>query len=403
MLFLLLIGLLVAVLLVVLWSRSKSGSVGRRADDHVKCESEQPHLTKADDAIADFQPSPPTPPTVSAPAEATATGHIFDHVTNAPIQLDISPDGLEVALLHDETDVTIFDAVTGKALQTWRGVCPPEWLKNAYPDFYLSCAARRLFAPRCLKTEGETSPYIIVDFGAGEIGVIDEEETGEEALMEGDLSADGRWFVGFPAYSKEQIVFDLERRERGGFGDVKLEAAGWPQAFIAANGLRFAFRNGDEDFGDVDDMHVWRRTDDDADAYRGPDLTVSCDSPAQSAVFSPNGEHLLVIGEDGDLTIAACESGEQCSVAVFPAYTDVPGDGPIIHGLALKNGGVQAVAGILRPNPYFCLVDLERGVISKTIEVEAATVSQSQMSIDGSFALVLEDDGNIQRIDLNFE
>ncbi len=345
---------------------------------------EQPEILPPDAAEADAAPLD----------DAYAALRPFERVATACAILDISPDGREAMALHDGNAITIYDVCSGKAVKTWRDICPPEWIGHLGEDACFSCAGRRLFWGW---SEDDRHLNILIDLEKGEVTRIYDTADGEQAIMSAAMSADGRFVFATACYSKEHPVFDLDRARAvgedegggGGFGDYVLEPGTiLPEIALTPDGRYGAFEIGDGDVQvivrgdepeDFSDLPTW--------AWPNYDehMRVSGDDVADRLAFSDDGAFLLVLERDGGMILADLEAEDY---RLLKPFGDSLGDAPVCLALTWVRGRQAAIVEILEPTPRLIRIDLDAGEIDAEWPVTADMLQRLRVSPTGELALI---------------
>ena len=408
----------------VVWRLMKPGvddSAGAPTENFVAPEVRETERRAAHEArFRPYTPPPPQTPTVlHAPAPdppADLAGlRAFARVADNVGVLDISPDGREAMALHDDASITVYDVASGAPIQTWRDVCPAQWIREMDSSSCFSCAARRLFLGWNVDAGSEN---VVIDLSGRKVARVYAAEDGQDSMQTGAMSADGRFVAGHVTYGKSHPAFDLDHVEAyddeenyGGFGDYPLAFGNlWPATAIARDGRWFAYDQGD---GDV---YVMERDDEPEGldpfpqwGWPGYDLhmSVSGDDTPDLLDFDDAGERLLVVENDGGLVVADLAAKDFRLLKPFAASgpqaeavgESVP-DGFRCTGARWVNGRRQAILDIVRPEPAFVLVDLDDGGIVRTWPAAVETVEQAIVSRTGGFALIPGDGGAIRVLPL---
>lgn len=352
-------------------------------------------------------PPPPEAPRLVPPADAAldaafAEFRAFDRVANDCAILDISPDGREAMVLHDENAITIYDVPSGKPIKTWRDICPPEWTDYFGHAACFSCAGRRLFWNW---EEDYRYVAILIDLDKGEVTRMHDTADGEQMIASAAMSADGRFVFGMSCYSKAHPVFDLDRPHAveadegggGSFGDYVLEQPNfWPAVALSPDGRFGAFEIGDGDLQviergaepeDFSALETWEWP-----TYH-EHMVVSGDDDAVRLAFSDDGAFLLVVERDGGLIVADLEAEDY---RLLKPFGDTLGDNPKFWTVTWIGGQTAAIIEILSPEPRLARVDLAGGEIGAEWPVTEDTLQRLHVSPTGEFALLNCPDGVIR-------
>ena len=231
-------------------------------------------------------------------------------VEGRPSGYDISPDGAELLVLHGADCATLFDIASGKGVKSWTGITPPEWSGAGGELTALSCAGRRMIM--CV---GEYPGEVVsIELEAGEARLLEDigEEYGEATATTAMISGDGRYAVHFMVYSKGHSVFDLELQSSWFFGDFILEADGSePRAAISSDGSVFVVEG-------IYGLALARLGRPPSPSTEGPEYWPSygeenealCEDVSDAMRFSPDNKHLVIVGDEGKVTICELKSGE---------------------------------------------------------------------------------------------
>ncbi len=348
------------------------------------------------------EPSPLTTPSdwTPPPELAELTGlRAFQRVADDCAMLDISPDGREVMALHDDASITIFDVASGRAIKTWRDICPPEWLEYLGESCVFSCAGRRIFLGWEIGNTG-ASENVLIDLEKREVTRLYEAEDGQDAIMCAAISADGGYAVGFVTYGESHPAFDLGAPMAGEFGDLVLEPGTiWPEVVMSRDGRWFAFDQG------AGDVYVMERAGepeslDAPGPLGGPDygehMVVSGDDRPDQMDFDETGERLLVLEGDGGLIVVDLAARDFRLLKPFPVFDE----SPVFLGVTWINGRDQAILEMVRPESKLILVDLAEGAIVREWPVGEATLRRMKLARTGGFGLVGGDDGALRVLPL---
>lgn len=373
------------------------------------------------------EPTTPEPATGASdwtPPPELAGLRAFERMSDNAELLDISPDGREALIRHDKTSVSLFDVATGKALQTWRNVCPDDWdYWNEEGNSY-SCAARRLFLTRT-NDEACEPEAVLVDLKEREVALVTDPEEGltETYIGTSVMSADGRRVGSTMAGPKASLIFDLDKREMAWTGehgrpdDVAQPAAisadgGW-FAFDLSENEAFLMRSGE----DIDYARIAAVSSDDEADEAGDDdrrlhsygafedIFISGDGMTMALDFDTAGER-LVIGEDtGGLIVFELPYRDYEMFYPFGDGEDdedasdegAPGD---ILGVTCLNDSGRAILKYRSPTPKFVHVDFVGRKLLGEWPATEDVLRKSTVSRTGGFALIDGGDGAIRVLPL---
>jgi hypothetical protein len=274
----------------------------------------------------------------------------LDQVEGKPSGYDISPDGAELLVLHGDDCATLFDIASGKAVKSWTNITPPEWRGAGGEVTALSCAGRRMII--CV---GEYPGEVVsIELEAGEARLLEDigDEYGEATVITAMISGDGRYAVHFMVYSKGHSVFDLELQSSWGFGDFILVADGSePRAAISSDGSVFVVegiyglalaRLGRPPSPSTESPEHWP-------SY-GEENESLCEDVSDAMRFSPDNNHLVIVGDEGKITICELKSGE---TVVHTALMEIAAKDAAAKQAAAGDENSEALADIFFENVVF--------------------------------------------------
>lgn len=274
----------------------------------------------------------------------------LDQVEGKPSGYDISPDGAELLVLHGDDCATLFDIASGKAVKSWTNITPPEWRGAGGEVTALSSAGRRMII--CV---GEYPGEVVsIELEAGEARLLEDigDEYGEATVITAMISGDGRYAVHFMVYSKGHSVFDLELQSSWGFGDFILVADGSePRAAISSDGSVFVVegiyglalaRLGRPPSPSTESPEHWP-------SY-GEENESLCEDVSDAMRFSPDNNHLVIVGDEGKITICELKSGE---TVVHTALMEIAAKDAAAKQAAAGDENSEALADIFFENVVF--------------------------------------------------
>lgn len=357
---------------------AEGDATDRAAADDVTRRQVAAPVDKAPFGYRPHMPPPPVAPILidaqDAPDDAAATdrpGAIpLERVAMSMSLLDISPDSQEALFLHDANCVTLYDIKTGKALKTWRDICPATWLKHLGDGSGANCAKRRIVISWIdAKVDEADAETVLIDLERRTVTRILANRDGADAPQILAISGDGRFAASLATYSKSHPTFDLDHpremtphaNDYSAFGDFKLAPGTlWPPFAISADGRWFAFDQGDED------VVVMRQTDPtnglDARPWSWPDyhehMGVIGDGQPALLAFNQDSDKLLVLDDAGGLAMADLNARD---FRLLKPFDEAP-DATYFTDLTWIAGRNQALITIAKPEPNLALIDLSEGV-----------------------------------------